>query len=167
MAEKKSQNMDDLLAVYKTLFVDLPLAGARWGLGMGKEKDLTETAWKGYDAWVRLASASIDGLYRNPLVGDSLARSLEGFLRWQRLSSTLAGAFFAGVWQAVGLPQAAEVQALRAEVQALHEKLRSPSAGLPAHSQEREAAVGVQARLEAVQVKMKSNGAVAATSAAA
>ena len=166
MAEKKSQSTEDLLTVYRTLFLDLPLAGTKWGLGIGKEKEVTETAWKGYDAWVRLASASTDGLYRNPLFGDLLARSLEGFLRWQRLSNALAGAFFAGLWQAVGLPRAAEVQALRSEAQALREELRSLTAGLPAHSKEREALVEVEARIEAWQVKMKGNGA-AATSASA
>ena len=193
MAEKKSQSTEDLLTVYKTLFLDLPLAGTRWGLGMSKEKEVTETAWKGYDAWARLASASIDNLYRNPLVGDLLARSLEGILRWQRLSNALAGAFFAGLWQAVGLPKSAEVQALQAEVQALREELRSLTAVPPAQSKEREVFIKPEARTEALQggdtdtlclliqrllaeanarmetlqVKMKGDGAVAVTSAAA
>lgn len=168
MAEKTPQGVEDLLTVYKTLLLDLPLAGAKWGLGMGKEKELTEAAWKGYDAWVRLTRTSVDGLYRNPLFGDLLARSLEGILRWQRLSTALAGAFFAGLWQAVGLPKAAEVQALQAVVQALREDLHSLSAGLPAHAKEREAFIELDVRMEALQVKMKEgNGAVAATLASA
>ena len=79
----------------------------------------------------------------------------------------MAGAFFAGLWQAVGLPTAAEAQALRAEVQALREELRFLTAGLPVQSKEREALADVDARMEALQVKMKGNGEVAETSASA
>ena len=51
------------MVVYKTLFFDLPLAGARWSLGLGGEKETAEAAWKGYDASVRLASTAIDNFY--------------------------------------------------------------------------------------------------------
>lgn len=119
MADKTAQRMEDLLTLYKTTLLDLPLAGAKQGLGMGQEKDVVEAAWKGYDAWVRLANASMDDLYRNPLFGDLLARSLDGWLRWQRLSQAMAGAFFAALWPAVGLPTAAALQALHEDLQSL------------------------------------------------
>ena len=68
MAEKQmTQTIEDLATVYKTLFLDLPLAGAKWGMGIGAEKETTETAWKAYDASVRLATSAIDTLYRSPL----------------------------------------------------------------------------------------------------
>jgi hypothetical protein len=125
MAEKKTQAVEDLLTMYKTLVFDLPLATVQRGLRTGSEKETTEAAWKGYDAAVRLATTTIDSLYRLPMFGDVIARSLEGMLRIQQVNNALAGAFFTGLWQTVGLPTAAETQALRAEVQALREELRS------------------------------------------
>jgi hypothetical protein len=105
---------------------------------MGKEKDVAEAAWKGYDAGVRVASAALDTLYRSPLFGNVLSRSLKGFLRWQRLSNALSGALFTGLWQTVGLPTAAETQALHSQVQALREELRSLPARLLLLSRESE-----------------------------
>ena len=103
----------------KTLLLDLPLAGAKWGVGRGEEKEVTEAAWKSYDAAVRVATTAIDNLYRNPLLGNVLSRALHELLRWQQLSNALAGAVFSGLWKTVGLPTAAEVQALREEIRAL------------------------------------------------
>jgi len=131
MAEKTiTQGVEDLVTVYQTLFFDLPVVSTRWELGIGKEKEVTETAWKGYDAWVRLATATINNLYRIPLFGEVVARSLDASLRWQRLSNALIGASFAGLWPAVGLPTAAAVQGLRAEVQTLREELYSAATDL-------------------------------------
>ena len=131
MAEKTiTQGVEDLVTVYQTLFFDLPVVSTRWELGIGKEKEVTETAWKGYDAWVRLATATINNLYRIPLFGEVVARSLDASLRWQRLSNALIGASFAGLWPAVGLPTAAAVQGLRAEVQTLREELYSATTDL-------------------------------------
>ena len=125
------QAMENAVIFYKTLFFDLPLAGAKWGLGIGEEKEATETAWKTYDASVRLATTIIDTSYRAPLFGEFTARSLDVVLRGQRLGTALAGVFFTGLWQAVGLPTASEVQALRTEVQALREDVRFRAAGFP------------------------------------
>jgi len=168
VADKKiTRSLEDLMMVYKTLSLDLPLAGARWSLGLGGEKETTEVAWKGYDASVRLASTAIDNFYRTPLFGAVMARSLDRALRWQRLNNALAGAFFTGLWQAVGLPTAAETQALRAEVQALRHELRSPATSLPIRGTERKVGTEPQMRLEASQVKMKEERAVNPTRAAA
>lgn len=117
----------DLLTVYTTLVRDLPLAAVKRGLGVGDEKGMMETAWKGYDAGVRLATTTVDSLYQSPLFGTLMGRSLNRMLRWQRLGNAVSGAFFTSFWQAVGLPTVAETQALRAEVQALREELRSGS----------------------------------------
>src|SRR5262249_47082904 len=77
------------------------------------------------DAWVRLASASIDDLYRNPLFGDLLARSLDRWARWQQLNQVAVGTFFAALWPAVGLPTVAAVQALHGEVSFLDIRLQA------------------------------------------
>jgi hypothetical protein len=148
MAERTPRNAEDLFSVYQAMYQAMfaaPFAGARWGLGIGKEQEVAEVGWRGYDVWVRMASASIDELYRNPLFGDLVAHSLDELLRWQRLSMALAGVAFAGLWPAVGLPTAAAVQGLseqlrsidihlkaqEAQLQSLREELRSLAAGPP------------------------------------
>jgi len=168
MVAKTSRRAEDLGTVYQTLFLDLPFAGAKWGMGMGGGKETAEVAWKGYDAWIRWTSASIDDLYRSPFLGAVATRSLDGFLRWQRLSSALTKAFFTGMWQTFGFAQITDMQTLQIEVHALREELRArvqhgtetadgkaeaavhalreefPSftASLPAHRREREAMSG-------------------------
>jgi hypothetical protein len=151
------------VTVYKTLFFDLPLVGTRWGFGTGGEKELAEVAWKGYDAAVRLSTTAIDSLYRAPLFGEVMARSLDGMLRWQRLSSAVAGAFFPAWWQAVGLPTAAETQALRAEIHALREEIRSQDTGLVVKPKEQRA----PAQREAAQTQLRRTGVVKAIRTAA
>ena len=115
MVDRKiTQSVEDLGTVNKTLWLDLPLAGAKWGLGSGSERETLAAAWKGYDASMRLATAALDNLYRTPLFDEIMARSLDSALRWQRLSNALAGVLFTRLRQVVGLPTAAETQALRA-----------------------------------------------------
>ena len=168
MVDKKiTQSVEDLGTVNKTLWLDLPLARAKWGLGIGSERETLAAAWKGYDASMRLATAALDNLYRTPLFGELMARSLDSALRWQRLSNALAGVFFTGLRQVVGLPTAAETQALRAEVQALREELRSFTTGSAIRSGERTVVTEPAARLAAFQVKRKGTGAVNPTQAAA
>ena len=154
---KNKQGMEELTTLYKTLFLDLPLANMKRQLGIGEEKEAAEVAWNGYDAGVRLATTAIDNLYRAPLFGEVMARSLDGALRWQRFTSAVAGAFFPPLWQAVGLPTAAETQALRDEVHALREELRSQGTGLVVKP--KEAPVLHQERREAAQAKPRSNSA--------
>jgi hypothetical protein len=118
-----------------------------------------ETAWKGYDATVRLTTAAIDNLYRTPLFGEVTGRALEGVLRWQWVSNAVAGAFFTGLWQAVGLPTATETRALRSEVQALREEIRSQSLGLRVKRKE--------AKTSTQSDELRKNGVVNVTRAAA
>ena len=121
MAEM-NKGMNEFLTAYTALCVDLPFAGMRMGLGMSAEKEATEAAWKSYDATAKLASSTIDDLYRNPLVGEMTATTLDTMLRWQRANTAMTGAFFTGMWKAMGLPTAGEIQALREEVRSLAEK---------------------------------------------
>ena len=119
MAKKTTSCGGDLLSMYKTLLLDLPLAGAKWGLGRGGEKEVTEAVWRSYDAAVRVATTAIDNLYHAPLFSIVLGRFLHRLLQWQQFSNALAEAFFTGLWKTVGLPTAAEVQALHEEIRAL------------------------------------------------
>jgi hypothetical protein len=112
--------MPDMVSTaLKTTLVDLPVAGLKRALGMAEKRSLTETAWRSYDASMRLVSASIDSLYRSGLLGALIARPVEGLLRWQRLNNALAGAFFTTVWRAMDLPTANEVNTLREEIHVL------------------------------------------------
>ena len=171
MAEQAQHTAADLMTVYKATFFDLPLAGTQWAWGVGKEQEAAEAAWKGYDAWVRLASTSIDDLYRNSLFGDMIARTLDSSLRWQRLSNAWAGAFFGGLWPVVGLPTAAAVQALQegvqsltarlkaqeAQIQALRTELRSLTLDLPTQRKRRAPGARLDAPLKALPAKMNGH----------
>ena len=123
MADTAIKNgMNEFLTAYTALCIDLPFAGMRMGLGMSDEKEATEAAWKTYDATVKLSSTVVDDMYRNPVVGEMTASTLDGMLRWQKASSAMTGAFFTGMWKAMGLPTAGEIQALRQEVRSLAER---------------------------------------------
>lgn len=171
MAEKAQHRVTDLVAMWRATFFEFPIAGTQWAWGVGKEQEAAEAAWKGYDAWVRLANAQVDELYRNPLFGDLMARSLDEVLRWQRFSSALVNTFFAGLWPAVGLPTAAAVQALRGELhslttrlkaqdiqmQTLRAELRALSADLPAHRRGRAPVARLNTPLETPSAKVNGH----------
>jgi hypothetical protein len=114
-----TQSLGDLATAYKSFFFDLPLAGLKWSLGAGEEKDATAAAWKGYDAGVRMASATIDALYRNPLFSNVFGRALSATLQWQQVGNAVSGALFTSMRKAVGAPSAAELQGLSEQVRSL------------------------------------------------
>lgn len=117
-----SKTMEDLLTAYKTFTVDLPLAGTRWALGLGQEKDVTTTAWKGYDASIRVATAAVDSLYRTPLFGTTVSNVANQMLRWQQLGTSATKLATTNLRQGIGIPTTAEVQALMERVTALEAK---------------------------------------------
>jgi hypothetical protein len=102
--------------------VELPFAAVRRLAEPDGERKVQEAGWRAYDAWVRLMNAATDDLYGDAAFGAATGRSMEGALRWQRMSSAMAGAFFGTLWPAVGLPTAAELTELRAEVRALRDE---------------------------------------------
>ena len=112
---------------FSEAMVELPFAAVNGVLGRDGERsgeqDLQQARWKAYDAWVRLLNESANGLYASPEVGSSVGRAMEASLKWQRLGSAMAGAFFAALWPAIGLPSAAELTELRAEVGGLRDDL--------------------------------------------
>ncbi len=125
MAKRTEQLADDLLTLTKSIFIDLPLTRMQWRWGIGAEEAVTETAWKGYDAGVRLTTAAIDNLYRLPLYGEMLRGVTPVFLRWQQVSNAMIGAAAAGLWQVVGLATKAETRALQEAVDCLGAELRA------------------------------------------
>jgi len=140
MAKQTGHLADDVFTLTKSVFVDLPVAGMRWGWGLSSEKALTETAWTGYDAGVRLSTAAIDNLYRLPLYGAVLRGAAPVLLRWQQVSNAVMGAAAAGLWRTVGLSTKAETRALQDAVTQLGGELR-------AQRQERETLISLADRL--------------------
>jgi len=122
-----TKTMEDLLTAYKTFTVDLPLAGTRWALGIGQEKDVTTTAWKGYDAGIRLATAAVDSLYRTPLFGTTVSNVASQMLRWQQLGNSATNLLSTTLRQGVAIPTTAEVQALTERVTRLEAKSSEPT----------------------------------------
>ena len=176
MAEKTQHSAANLMTMWEAAFFEFPIAGAKWGWGVGGEQEVTEAVWKGYDAWVQLANAQVNELYRNPLFGDLVARFLDRSLRWQRSSKALADAFSASLWPAVGLPTAAAVQALHEEVQSLSVRLKAQdaqiqalraefrvlSADLPAQKKKRAPSAKLDASMKALPARMNGHQTVTA-----
>jgi len=121
--QQASQGAIDFATAYKSFFFDLPVASLKWGLGAGEEKDATIAAWKGYDASVRLATAAIDALYRNPLFSDTFSRTLSTMLRWQQVGNTVSGTVFTSLWKTMGIPSATELQGLSEQLRGLEQRL--------------------------------------------
>lgn len=137
MNDEKAQSVKDLLTLYKAIFLELPVAGSKLGLGIARDNnELEQAAWKTYDTWVRLATYSTNRLFTNPFLGASLGRSLPGFLQLQWLTNSIAGAFFAGLLSAVGLPTSSEVKAVRNELQGLRREFHNLVVTLPNRTKE-------------------------------
>ena len=116
---------------FSEAMLEMPFVAVRSFFAQGREQEsqpsaeeqLRRAGWKAYDAWMELLGESANGLYASPEVGASVGRSMESSLKWQRFGSAMTGAFFASLWPAVGLPSAAELTELRAEVGALRDDL--------------------------------------------
>lgn len=121
--KQQAQGAVDFTTAYKSLFFDLPLASMKWGFGMGEEKDVATAAWKGYDASVRMATAAVDALYRNPLFSDVFGRTLSTMLRWQHIGNAISGTVLTSFWKAMGVPTSDEVQALAEQLRGLENRL--------------------------------------------
>ena len=110
-----SQRSEDLLQVYKTLTFDVPLASMRWAFGSANDKESTIAVWKGYDAGVRLATSTIDSLYRSQSLTEIVGTTVNQMLRLQQLSNAARSFFTASLWR----PLAPSTPPLTAPVQAM------------------------------------------------
>lgn len=103
--------------------VELPIAAMSRAIAPDGERKVHEAGWKAYDAWVRVMNSATGQLYNDPSFGAATGRAMQDGLKWQRMASASAGAFFAALWPAVGLPTAAELTELHAELRALRDEV--------------------------------------------
>ena len=119
-----SQKSEDLLQMYKTLTFDLPLVSMRWAFGAANDKESAVAVWKGYDAGVRLATSTIDSLYRSQPLSEIVGNTVNQMLRVQQLSNATSSFFATSLWRPLALPATSDVQTLAAPVQELDTRLR-------------------------------------------
>jgi hypothetical protein len=119
---------DEMLKLAQTLMPEPPTAKVkRMVAGIAEsriDRQLHELGWKAYDTVVGAANNATNRMLTSPTVGNVLGSAIDLMLRYQRFNAAVAGAFFAALWPAVGLPSATEVEAIRGEVRSMREELR-------------------------------------------
>jgi hypothetical protein len=123
-----SKGMRNLVNFAEAIMIDLPIAAAKRILARTDERELNEAGWKAYDAVVQAANNATSRVYTNSTFGRAAAGAMEFAVRAQRLNVALSGALFANLWPAIGLPAAAEVEAMREEITALRSELAAARA---------------------------------------
>ena len=116
--------VDDVFTWTKTLTIDLPFASTQWALGAGREETVTATAWQGYDAGVRVLTATIDAFYQTPLSGTILDRVAAAFFHWQHVSNAVTGAVFSLLRHTADVPTTAELRLLEETIAHLATEVR-------------------------------------------
>ena len=118
----------EMLKLAQTLMPEPPTAKVkRMVAGIadkGIDRQLHEIGWKAYDTVVGASNNATNRILTSPAVGQVLGGAIDAMLRWQRFNAAVAGAFFAALWPAVGLPSATEVEAIRSDVRSMREELR-------------------------------------------
>jgi hypothetical protein len=128
MGIKKSEMSEDFGKLFEAAWFDLPSAAIKRLVSNEDEGALRDAGWKAYDAWVRLANDASNRMYANPTFGSLAGRGIQTGLQVTRVVDAVASAIFGNLWPAIGLPTATDVQALRADVKALREELRTARA---------------------------------------
>jgi hypothetical protein len=130
MATTTQHGMADVMTMWTAIFLEVPAANLQRSCGMGQPHDVEAAVWKGYDAWARVAKATIDGVYKNPLFAGFAATTLDRTLRWQQWQQTVAGTIAASVGSLTGLPTAAMLDAMHEEIRSLAARLAEQGASL-------------------------------------
>jgi hypothetical protein len=119
---------DEILKLAQCLMPEPPTAKVKRMVadiaGKGIDRQVRELGWKAYDTVIGAANNATNRVLTSPTVGQVLGGAIDIMLRYQRFNAAVAGAFFSALWPAVGLPSAAEVEAVRGDVRAMREELR-------------------------------------------
>jgi hypothetical protein len=114
--------IDHLVTAAEAAFIDVPFAALKRMAGVGDEREVYAAGWKAYDALINSASEAINRLYTDERYLRFAGRTLDVTLGVYRLNTAVAGAFFATLWPAIGIPTAADVEGLREELHSLREE---------------------------------------------
>jgi hypothetical protein len=125
MGIKQSEVAEDFGKLFEAACVELPMAAAKRVFGDQDENAVRDAGWKAYDSWVRLANDASNRMYANPTFGTLAGRGIQAGFQVTRVVDAVASAIFGNLWPAIGLPTALELQALRADVKALRDELRT------------------------------------------
>lgn len=119
---------DEILKLAQCLMPEPPTAKVKQlvaGIAdKGIDRQLHEIGWKAYDTVVGAANNATNRLFTSSTVGQVLGGVIDVTLRWQRFNAAVAGAFFAALWPAVGLPSATEVESIRSDVRSMRDEIR-------------------------------------------
>jgi hypothetical protein len=103
----------------ESIVLELPSTAIKSASGDAKEGELEKAGWKAYDAAIALFNSATNALYTNESFGGVATRILDAAARANRLQTAMAGAFFASLWPAVGLPTADDVESLHEQIRGL------------------------------------------------
>jgi hypothetical protein len=124
MDQNNSQLAGAVTKLAEAILIDLPLLTIGRLLDRTFGDDLRKVRWTAYDAGVVVTTELTNRLYTSRRMGRVSGRVLDASLKLQRLADAASGAFFAALWQIVGLAAASEMRRLTEEIELLREQLR-------------------------------------------
>lgn len=127
MSQPKSEIRTGLLALAEVAMIDLPAAVTLRAFKVEQDGELHKAGWKAYEAATGVVTDLTNRAYANRSIARVGARVLENTLKTQRVVDAFAGAFFSALWPSLGLPMASDIEALRRDVKALREEIRTAS----------------------------------------
>lgn len=125
MSQPKSEFKTGLLALAEVALIDLPAAVTLRAFKAEHDGELYQAGWKAYEAATGVVTDLTNRAYANRSIARVGARVIENSLKTQRVVDAFAGAFFSALWPSLGLPMASDIEALRRDVKALREELRT------------------------------------------
>ena len=125
MSQLKSELQTGLLALAEVALIDVPAAITLHAFKSDTSNELYQAGWKAYEAATGIVTGLTNRAYANRSIARAGARMLENGLKTQRVVDAFTGAFFSALWPSVGLPMASDIEALRRDVKALREEIRS------------------------------------------
>jgi hypothetical protein len=117
-----------LVKFAEATLLELPVATVKRIVSPDNERAMYEAGWKAYDAFVGLTNEATKQIYSSRRFGEIAGRSIDTFVRWQRFSNAVTGAFFTSLWPTIGLPTSTEVEAVREDIRSLREELAATRA---------------------------------------
>ena len=125
MSQPKSELTTGIRALAEVAIVNLPAALTLRTFKADTNNELYKAGWKAYEAATGMVTDLTNRAYANRSIARVGARMLENSLKTQRVVDAFAGAFFSALWPSLGLPMAADIEALRRDVKALREEIRT------------------------------------------